>query len=161
MTQTEQRNLEPAGCACDGPCGTTASNFTINRRAAIGAGVVAGAALVAGCGSSTPTTAASTTTAAAGGPLAKVADVPDGGSLVVTVDKKPYALFKGADGKVVVHTGICTHMQCAVAASGTQLKCPCHGSVFDAATGAVVNGPANGPLASINITETGGNVVLA
>jgi cytochrome b6-f complex iron-sulfur subunit len=159
MTQTELRpnaSGSDAGCACDGPC-STPTKFTINRRTAIGAGVAAGAALVAAC-SSTPTTSNAAT---AGTTLAKVADVPSGGSLVVTVGNAPYALAKKTDGTIVVHTGVCTHMQCAVAAANAQLKCPCHGSVFDALTGAVVNGPASQPLAEISVTEKDGSVVLA
>ena len=47
-------------------------------------------------------------------------------------------------------SAVCTHAGCQVSfqagASGGQLVCPCHGSVFDAKTGAVIQGPAVTPL---------------
>jgi Rieske Fe-S protein len=46
-------------------------------------------------------------------------------------------------------------MGCEVAASGA---CPCHGSKFNVETGAVVNGPANAPLAAVPVTVSGGQV---
>lgn len=172
MTQTEFRtpdSAEQADCACTSPCST--SSLNVNRRTAIGAGVVAGAALVTGCSSgttaTTSTTSAATKTSAAaptgagGGELAKSADVPAGGSLVVTVNKAPYALAKKADGTIVVHTAVCTHQKCAVAAAGAELTCPCHGSKFDAMTGAVLNGPAASPLAEVKVTESNGSIILA
>ena len=184
MTQTEFRtpdSAEQADCACASPCST--SSLNVNRRTAIGAGVVAGAALVTGCSSGTTattgTTSAATKTSAAapagtaastsaaaptsagGGELAKSADVPAGGSLIVTVNKAPYALAKKADGTIVVHTAVCTHQKCAVAAAGAELTCPCHGSKFDAMTGAVLNGPAASPLAEVKVTESNGSIMLA
>ncbi len=62
--------------------------------------------------------------------------------------------------------GACTHQGCGVSLQGTQLACPCHGSVFKADTGAVVNGPngapANSiaPLAKFKVTESKGNIYI-
>lgn len=62
--------------------------------------------------------------------------------------------------------GACTHQGCGVAAQGTQLVCPCHGSVFKADTGAVVSGPNGspknsiGPLIKYQVTESKGNIYI-
>lgn len=63
-------------------------------------------------------------------------------------------------GKVVAFSAVCTHQGCAVAvASKTELDCPCHGSKFNALTGAVLNGPANKPLPSVAVKLSGDSVV--
>jgi nitrite reductase/ring-hydroxylating ferredoxin subunit len=42
--------------------------------------------------------------------------------------------------------------------TGTTLMCQCHGSRFDLATGAVLNGPATSPLNGYEVREIDGNV---
>lgn len=62
--------------------------------------------------------------------------------------------------------GACTHRGCSVYAQGTQLICPCHGSVFKADTGAVVMGPRGssknsiGHLLKYKVTESKGNIYI-
>jgi Rieske Fe-S protein len=117
--------------------------------------------LVTACGSGGSEGGSSAAAAGTGTVLAKAADIPSDGSLVVTVDKAPYALAKKADGTITVHTGICTHMQCTVQAAGAKLHCNCHGSEFDAFTGEVLQSPAPSPLAQVSFQEKDGNVVLS
>ena len=63
------------------------------------------------------------------------------------------------DGSVAAHSGVCTHAGCAVSyGGGGQIVCPCHGSVFDARTGAVITGPAVTPLPSRKVIEHGGEI---
>ncbi|MFJ9693573.1 ubiquinol-cytochrome c reductase iron-sulfur subunit [Kitasatospora sp. NPDC101183] len=58
-------------------------------------------------------------------------------------------------------SSVCTHSGCAVdAPKNGQLYCPCHGSRFDAATGAVVNGPAKKPLPKYAVTKDGDKLTL-
>ncbi len=58
-------------------------------------------------------------------------------------------------------SSVCTHSGCAVdAPKDGRLYCPCHGSRFDAATGAVVNGPATKPLPKYTVTKTGDHLEL-
>ncbi|HEY3292781.1 MAG TPA: Rieske (2Fe-2S) protein [Candidatus Nanopelagicaceae bacterium] len=64
--------------------------------------------------------------------------------------------------------GTCTHQGCTVGLDRKQKKivCPCHGSVFDPATGDVILGPNGAPRNSINpltkytITEKAGNIYI-
>ena len=42
--------------------------------------------------------------------------------------------------------------------SGTTLMCQCHGSRFDVATGAVINGPASEPLNGYEVREVDGEI---
>ena len=44
--------------------------------------------------------------------------------------------------------------------TGTTIMCQCHGSRFDIATGAVVNGPATKVLAVYDVTESEGNILV-
>ena len=69
---------------------------------------------------------------------------------------------------LVALDGTCTHKQCTVGLDRKQKKiiCPCHHSVFDPATGAVILGP-NGasknsiqPLNKYAVTEKAGNMYV-
>ena len=42
--------------------------------------------------------------------------------------------------------------------TGTTLMCQCHGSRFDIATGAVINGPATEPLHRYDVQEMDGDI---
>jgi cytochrome b6-f complex iron-sulfur subunit len=133
------------------------------RAVLIGAGVL-GAAALAGCGSkSSGAAAGTTTTAGAAAPadaLAEVSDIPVGGSIAAKdAANKPIILSQPTAGVVKGFSAICTHMGCTVAPNGKELDCPCHGSRFDAFTGAVLNGPATKALPAVPVTVSGGAVV--
>jgi Rieske Fe-S protein len=87
--------------------------------------------------------------------LASVDDIPDGGGIVLSDDK----LVLTRDGDAVrCFSAVCTHQGCLVAGvQDGEIRCPCHGSAFDAATGAVIHGPATEPLEAeeIEITDDG------
>ena len=76
-----------------------------------------------------------------------------------TLDGKPILISQPAAGTIVAFTAICTHQGCTVAPAGKEFQCPCHGSVYNAATGAVITGPAPAPLAGIPVKVEAGNVV--
>jgi cytochrome b6-f complex iron-sulfur subunit len=114
---------------------------------------------------SDPTTAAASASgdaAASGGTkLTALSAVPVGGSIGLTVGGKPIIVSQPTKGAVVAFSAVCPHAGCTVGAKSTPLKCPCHGSTFDAATGKNLSGPANGaPLPPLNVAVSGENVVL-
>lgn len=88
--------------------------------------------------------------------LAKTADVPVGGGVIVdeTVVTQPTAGdFRG-------FSSTCTHAGCKLrdVADGT-INCPCHGSKFNL-DGTVANGPATKPLETKAVTVQGDSIVL-
>jgi cytochrome b6-f complex iron-sulfur subunit len=91
--------------------------------------------------------------------LAKVSSIPVRGSIAATAGGKPVTLARPSAGQVVGFSAICTHMGCTVAPSGSRLNCPCHGSVYNAFTGAVINGPAPQPLPPFAVRVVDGYVV--
>ncbi len=140
-----------------------ATERTSTRRAVLAAGVgVAGAAGVAAIVGCSPSRRA-TQTGSPGetGPvvLAKVVDIPVGDAVGATLDGKPILISQPTAGTIVAFTAVCTHQGCTVAPAGKTFHCPCHDSVFDAATGQVISGPAPAPLAQIPVKVAGGDVV--
>ena len=95
----------------------------------------------------------------AGTEVAALTDVPVGGSVGVDVGGQPVLVAQPIAGQVVAFSAICTHQQCVVAAAGTELKCPCHGSTFDAATGDVLVGPALRALDPFAVRVDGDRIV--
>lgn len=93
--------------------------------------------------------------------LAVLADVPVGGSLGVQVEGSAILLSQLEEGQAMAFSAICRHQGCVVAAAGASFDCPCHGSRYDAATGAVLNGPSTLPLIEIKVTVADGRVVVA
>ncbi len=149
----------------------------MERRAVLTSGaVIAGAGIaavtLAACsdGGSASTSAGAATAAAtpAGsvgtGKIANASDVPVG-SVFAFQDPQggPAFLLQPAAGTFLAYSGICTHNGCTVGYDGPsgQFACPCHGARFDAATGAVVQGPAQQPLAKIAVAESGGVISYA
>ena len=98
---------------------------------------------------------------AAGEQVAKLTDIPVGGSISATLDGKPIIVAQPSTGKVVAFTAICTHQGCTVNPDGAVLRCPCHASTYDAFTGKNISGPAQGPLAAIPVTVSGGAVLAS
>ncbi len=135
---------------------------TVLRVAGVTGAAVAGAGALSACGSGSTTTGASAAGQAAGqgagGALAKTTDIPVGGGKIVgqVVITQPTA------GTYKAFSAICTHQGCTVSSVAQgQIDCACHGSAFDAATGAVVNGPAKSPLPEKKITVADGSITLA
>jgi Rieske Fe-S protein len=154
--------------------------------AGVGLGVV-GLVAVSGCSSNTAGTAAfggdgsgntpPTSDPPAGGPTTKPpakrppASRPPAGPSLVALSRLPpgqTVSIKDPTGRtlLVTRTGTqsvvawdatCTHMGCTVPASG---MCPCHGSRFQPATGQVLGGPANRPLARVAVAVSNGQVIL-
>ena len=157
-----------------------ASSVPSARRRTLlaGAGAVCAAAL-AGCArynsnsgiaaappaptSSAPASSAvssGTGAAASSGPaaLTTTSQVPVGGGQILTAAK--IVVTQPQAGTFKAFSAVCTHQGCIVdaVANGT-IDCPCHGSKFAVATGAVVNGPAARPLPPVSIEVQGTSIV--
>ena len=89
--------------------------------------------------------------------LARLEDVPAGGGLVLADDK--IVLTRDAGDTLRAFSAVCTHQGCPVSGvTAGLIECPCHGSRFDAGTGAVVAGPAPAALPAVPVTVRDGAV---
>jgi cytochrome b6-f complex iron-sulfur subunit len=143
-----------------------------NRRAIIAAlpGLILLPAAVAACSSSASSPTAPTPTAAdADGQPARSqatalsavqvqqSQVPVGTAVVVS----GYVVTQPVPGQFVAYSAACTHRGVTVSAgNGTTLHCPAHGSEFDGATGAVLNGPASSPLVPVAVDASSGVLTI-
>jgi Rieske Fe-S protein len=88
--------------------------------------------------------------------LTTVAAVPAGGGLI----KNGVVVTKDDAGTIHAFSATCTHQGCTVSSvSGGAILCPCHGSKFDASTGAVLRGPATRPLPAVPVAVQGDQIV--
>src|SRR6185437_15147205 len=131
------------------------------------AGAVAGLGRLAGgtkdgSGSGTAALPSATGPAAGGGHPAGTAigpakDVPVGGAAAFTDPRTgdPSIVIQATAGKFVAFDAVCPHAGCTVGydSSAGLIVCPCHGSEFNAATGAREAGPAPTGLTTIAIAE--------
>jgi Rieske Fe-S protein len=102
----------------------------------------------------------STSGSGSGSVLAKTSDIPvDGGKIISSAQ---IVITQPSSGTYKAFTAVCTHQGCIVSSvSNNQIECPCHGSVFSAKDGSVVQGPAQAPLAAKNITVANGEITSA
>ncbi|TVZ88923.1 Rieske (2Fe-2S) protein [Streptomyces sp. BK340] len=119
------------------------------RRTVLATGA---AALAAGCGGEN-------STAPGGQQLTRTGDVPEGGGTIFKEQK--VVITQPTKGDFKAFSAICTHMGCTVnqVADGT-IDCPCHGSKYDIADGAVAHGPATKPLPPKTIKVEGNSIHL-
>ncbi len=91
----------------------------------------------------------------AGTAIGAAKDVPVGGSASFTDPSSgdPSIVIQAKAGRFVAFDAVCPHAGCTVGYdnSAGQIVCPCHGSQFNAATGAVETGPAATGLKPITI----------
>ncbi|WP_328808216.1 Rieske (2Fe-2S) protein [Nonomuraea antri] len=104
--------------------------------------------------------AASSAPPAGGGGLAKTSEIPVGGGTVFKDQK--IVVTQPAAGQFKAFSAVCTHQGCAVGSvSNGTINCPCHGSKFAIADGAVTDGPAKEPLPEKQIKVEGDQITLA
>ena len=69
-----------------------------------------------------------------------------------------YSLTRTSRGVVMAFDSKCTHAGVPTSISGSQLKCPAHGSIFNPENGEVIRGPALEPLRSYRTIEADGEI---
>ncbi|MCZ4096266.1 Rieske 2Fe-2S domain-containing protein [Streptomyces sp. So13.3] len=124
---------------------------TVLRGAALAG--VAGLGLTA-CGGSGKDKAAAT------GPvdLGPATEVAVGGAKLFRDDK--VVVSQPTQGAYKAVSAVCTHAGCVVdKVEDGIISCPCHGSRFNATTGAVVQGPATEPLPAVEVRVEGGKLI--
>lgn len=146
-----------------------------------GLGALGVAAVLAGCGSetdddpnpgaggtdttepTTPTTSdtpSKSPTKTGAVALATTAEIPVDGGLILT--KERIVITQPTAGDFRGFSAVCTHQGCTVSSvSGGTINCGCHGSVYDAATGENIGGPAPSPLAAFDIKVRKGKIFAA
>lgn len=95
--------------------------------------------------------------------VARVADVPRGRILEVTVGTRSIAVCHTREGWFAVDN-VCTHGFAKLSEGWlrkTKLFCPLHGGSFDCRTGAPVGPPAVAPLGTYTVRLTGDDVEIA
>jgi Rieske Fe-S protein len=124
------------------------------------------AAVLAGCGgdegADTGSESPSPRKTTAGGQtvLAETTEIPVGGGLILPDVK--IVITQPTDGEFKAFTAVCTHQGFTVTSvEDDQIRCNHHGSVYDAATGDNIGGPAPAPLDPIEITVKGGQILQA
>lgn len=152
----------------------------VSRRTmlTVGAGAAAGLGLLAACGSNgsgsngsgstgsggdaTSGAGSGTTTgAAAASGIVALSSIPVGQAVAANLDGKPIVVGRPTDSTAVAFSAVCTHQGCTVNVNGATLNCPCHGSAFNALTGAVERGPATANLPAVAVSVSGGTVVAS
>lgn len=81
---------------------------------------------------------------------------------------EPAVLIAGKSGDLTALSTLCTHAACTVtweagaatSKAGGNLRCPCHGSRFDA-TGRVLQGPATKPLPKYQVRRDGDDAIVS
>jgi Rieske Fe-S protein len=154
VTGLDRRGLLKAACLGCAALGLAACGGSSTPAAGAGGG-----------GSTEPSPAGGGTSpsAAAGGAvIAKLADIPVGGSISGRAPSGPKLLLaRPTETSVVAFSSVCTHQQCTVEPDGKQFACPCHGSIYDAFTGKNISGPAPSPLHPFAVKVSGTDVVEA
>ena len=95
--------------------------------------------------------------------VARIADVPKGRMLEVTVGTRSIVLCHTREGWFAVDN-VCTHAYAKLSEGRlrkTRLICPLHGGSFDCRTGVATGAPAVAPLATYAIRLTGDDVEIA
>ncbi len=124
-----------------------------------------GLPLLAACGGSddddaTATDPETSASVEAGAALTTTDAVPVGSGVILADEK--VVVTQATEGEFKAYANICTHQGCALESiSPDGIRCPCHGSVFDVATGEPIDGPADSPLSELPITVDGDSITLA
>jgi Rieske Fe-S protein len=75
----------------------------------------------------------------------------------------PRVVVRLEGGEIPMYSAECTHRGCTVGynAEEQHLVCPCHDSIFSPSSGTVVSGPADEPLARLDVKVANGKIIYA
>jgi Rieske Fe-S protein len=173
MTRTSHH---PSATPADTQVPDPPASGGMSRRAVVaGVGGVAAVGLLTACGGGSTATAPAPATIAPADPpagsagasagasadaLATTSSIPVGGGTVFA--DKDVVVTQPTAGDFKAFSATCTHQGCKVksVADGV-IVCPCHGSKFAIADGAVTAGPAKSPLPEKSVSVEGESIVLA
>ena len=133
---------------------------TSRRAVLVAGGAIGVAGALAACGSSN----GMATTSGTPGPaqpttLGPSAEVPVSGGKVY--EKEQVVVTQPKQGEFKGFSAVCPHQGCLVSdVADNVIACPCHGSLFNATTGAVEQGPAVQGLAPVAVKDSNGTLVL-
>ncbi|WP_333617757.1 Rieske (2Fe-2S) protein [Dietzia sp.] len=156
----------PSSADSGAPADRPATGCGQSRRAVLAAlpGVILLPGTLAACSgpmtNREPQSTAQATTTAPSTSIA-AADIPVGTAKVVDAGGAGVVVAQPSEGEFVAFSASCTHQGARIkVADGMSLRCPLHGSQFDAATGKVTNPPAQRPLDVVPVAVQGDRLVL-
>jgi len=154
---------------------TAAAGRVLGRRSVALSGPTfpsgGGSSSTTGAGASSTTSGGGATSTTSGGAppkkgkrLGPASAVTVGGAVGFTDPFQgiPAYIVQPKAGQYLCFSAVCTHAGCTVSfvQSAEQFQCPCHGSIYSAVTGDVIQGPAPLPLPSIGIELSGGELYV-
>ncbi|MFL6137883.1 MAG: Rieske 2Fe-2S domain-containing protein [Frankiaceae bacterium] len=111
-----------------------------------------------------PSATGGSSPAPAGTRIGAASALPVGGALRFTdpASGNPAYAVQPRQGQYRAYSAVCSHAGCTVdyATSARQFRCPCHGGVFDGASGQVLAGPPPAPLQRIEVRASGGQLIV-
>ncbi len=94
--------------------------------------------------------------------VASTKDVP-AGTMIGVESGGQKIVVANVGGSYYAIGNICTHRGCKLSQgtlNGNNIQCPCHRSIFDVQTGAVVKGPATNPEGSFRVRVDGDSLMV-
>ena len=92
--------------------------------------------------------------------IASVQEIPEDGGKIIP-DDGGTVITQPSAGTYKAFTATCTHAGCTVGmVANNQIMCPCHGSIYSAEDGSVIQGPAVRPLAAKPVAVFGKEIYL-